>query len=753
MPEFIIPFSILFNIKQHCPAPEFLLTIMIDNFNINIRKTLLALVVCLISIPIARFISPLTIVDGNQVFLAWLPLSMMYAVIFIFGRYAIAPLIISFAITNHIILPLTVLQSVLLLFCQLFSVLVSCAIVRMLIGRTWRSGLTAKHMGTRIFWGGFFAPMLMKLTMYLVGVFFSFPLAISSYFKGMPAVYTIIDIQSLISAALIFTTFFYYPMRMIISPRYAKLFWRRHCHPWFTRERRAFTLYWFMALATILLVLCAPYEADYIAGYLVPLIFILYFIGISCLGHVLIRISWSVSAFLLVAYNRNFLQGVQTEYSLSFVLSVLISFTICLFYMVDIYGQNERIKLRWRDQAQEDPLTGLPNLRALECYLRQDADFVISSLRIANLDFLSRHYGMMMRVHCKQQIASKLRPLLGERDELFQLPGSELLLVLGGPEPSARLGYMVAMLNHKKFSWHNQTLELEFGAAWARHRGIEEDLHPMLGQLSWLSEQAGNGRQVLALDAAQEQVSDQTSEQVRMLTQVKRALNERDIVLYAQPIQNSAGEGYHEILTRMRCGQLMMTPDQFIPLIVQFNLSQRFDMLVLEMLFSTLYQYPGQHFSVNLLPYTLMQNDSAAQIIALFKRYQLSPEAITIEITEEQAFSDAGGSMHNIQLLRDFGCAIAIDDFGTGYANYERLKRLQADIVKIDGCFVRDLESEPLDAIMIKSIIEVAKVKNMTVVAEYVETEEQKEKLLALGVDYLQGYLIGRPRPLSELQT
>ncbi|VEC81333.1 Uncharacterised protein [Raoultella ornithinolytica] len=81
---------------------------------------------------------------------------MMYAVIFIFGRYAIAPLIISFAITNHIILPLTVLQSVLLLFCQLFSVLVSCAIVRMLIGRTWRSGLTAKHMGTRIFWGGFF---------------------------------------------------------------------------------------------------------------------------------------------------------------------------------------------------------------------------------------------------------------------------------------------------------------------------------------------------------------------------------------------------------------------------------------------------------------------------------------------------------------------------------------------------------------------------------------------------------------------
>lgn len=726
---------------------------MMAKFNINIRKTLLALIVCLISIPLARFISPVAIVDGNEVFLAWLPLSMMYAVIFIFGRYAVAPLIIAFAITNHFILSVTPLQAVLILFCQLFSVLVSCLIVRALVGSRWRAGFSARLMGMRIFWGGFFAPILMKLTMYLVGVYFSFPLSISSYFKGMPAVYTIIDIQSLIGAALIFTTFFYYPMRMVINPHYAKVFWRRHCQPWMTRKRRAFTLYWFMALAAILLVLCAPYNSDYIAGYLVPLIFILYFIGIRRLGNVLIRISWSVSAFLLVVYNRNFLQGVQTEYSMSFVLSVLISFTICLFYMVDIYGQNERIKIRWRDQAQEDPLTGLPNLRALECYLRQEGDFIISSLRIANLDFLSRHYGMMMRVHCKRQIASKIQPLLGGKDGLFQLPGSELLLVLSGPEPAARLGHIIAMLNHKKYSWHNQTLELEFGAAWGQYRGVEEELHPMLGQLSWLSEQAGTGHQVLALDAAQEHVSDQTSEQVRMLTLVKRALNERDLLLYAQPIQNAAGEGYYEILTRMQCGSTMIAPDQFIPLIVQFNLSQRFDMLVLETLFSTLHQHPGQHFSVNLLPYTLMQNNSAAQIIALFKRYQLSPEAITIEITEEQAFSDAGESMYNIQQLRDFGCAIAIDDFGTGYANFERLKRLQADIVKIDGCFVRDLGRDPLDAIMIKSIIDVAKVKNLSVVAEFVETEQQKETLLALGVDYLQGYLIGKPRPLSELRA
>ncbi|PNN42614.1 sensor domain-containing phosphodiesterase [Klebsiella pneumoniae] len=615
---------------------------MLDKININIKKTLLAFIICLVAIPLARFISPQTIIDGNLIYIAWLPISVMFSVIFIFGRYAIAPLILAFAITNSFLIKLTLPQAFILLFCQLFAVFVSCAILRLLVGKRWRCGPTAKHMGARIFWGGFFAPVLLKITMYLAGQYFAFPLAITSYFGSMPLIYTVIDIQSLISAALIFTTFLYYPMRMIISPRYARRFWQQECLPWLAPQYRSFTLYWFIALAVILTLLCAPYQSEFIAGYLVPVIFIVYFIGISRIGHALLRISWSVSAFLLVVYNKNFLQGGQSEYSLSFVLSVLISFTICLFYMADIYARSDRNKRRWRSQAEEDPLTGLPNLRALESHLQSCPQQAICSLRIDNLDFLSRHYGLMMGVDCKRQIIRALQPLLGAADKVFQVPGSELILVLDGPEPSSRLNHMVAVLNHKKFSWHNQPLDLEF------------------------------------------------------------------------------------------------------------NLSQRFDMLVLETLFSMLHKHPGQRFSVNLLPATLMQKNSAGQIIALFQRYSVSPELITIEVTEEQAFSNADTSRQNLEALRAFGCAIAIDDFGTGYANYERLKHLQADIIKIDGCFVRDILTDPLDAIMVKSIVEMARAKQMSVVAEYVESEPQKARLLELGVNYLQGYLIGKPQPLGE---
>ncbi|WP_248792181.1 EAL domain-containing protein, partial [Escherichia coli] len=106
----------------------------------------------------------------------------------------------------------------------------------------------------------------------------------------------------------------------------------------------------------------------------------------------------------------------------------------------------------------------------------------------------------------------------------------------------------------------------------------------------------------------------------------------------------------------------------------------------------------------NLMPLTLMQNEIAAEIIALFERYAIAPQNIIIEITEEQAFSDSGSSIKNIQQLRDYGFRIAIDDFGTGYANFERLKRLEADIIKIDGCFVKDICTDSMDAMIVQSI-------------------------------------------------
>lgn len=719
----------------------------------TIRKFCLALIMSLVAIPLSRYISPTAFYDGHSVYLAWLPLSVMIALMMLFGRHAILPLAIGFTVTNYWQIHLAPFYSLALLFCQLAAVCICCLILRRILGRRWRHGLSIKDMGLRVFWLGFTAPILAKVLMYFVGDIIEIPQQMYSYFNITSVIYTIVDIQGLVCASLIFTKLFYYPLRMCLNPNYARAFWRKNIVSYCGVRCQAYIVCWFSALFGMLIFLCAPFGDYYFAGYLVPVIFIFFAFGISHLTYQLIIIAWTLSCFMLVMYNKNFLHGVQTQYSLAFILSSIISFTVCLLYMLQIFNRNKRMKQRWQEQAMQDPLTGLPNLRALEEYLTKPALVSVCCLHIKNLDFLSRHYGMMMRIQCKRSITQVLQPILCSEERLFQLPGNELLLVLKGPDTEERLNYLIDHLRSKEIRWNNAVVNLTYGISWGRIRSQDNNLHHTLGQLSWLAEQSGEDNQILKLDNGHVEAFDQNSEQVVLLNRVKSALDWGGFVLYAQPIRKPSGEGYYEVLSRLVDSNGLVTPDKFIPVLAQFNLSKRFDMQVLEYLFSSLDELPGYRFSVNLMPYTLMQKGSAAEIIALFRRYRVEVKRIIIEITEEQAFSNSDISVNNIQQLRNFGCQIAIDDFGTGYANYERLKRLEADIIKIDGCFVRDVLNDPMDAMIIRSICELAKVRNLSVVAEYVETMEQQQLLERLGVHYMQGYLIDKPRPLWQLES
>ncbi|EAA8368678.1 sensor domain-containing phosphodiesterase [Salmonella enterica] len=720
----------------------------------NIKIFLLALSLTVPAILVSRVISPRATIDSSYIFLAWLPLCVMFAVLFLFGRRGVAPMAGGMMLTNEWNFHLPLPQAMVLLFCQTFPVLLACAIVRWQLGARWRYGIPNKDIWLRVFWLGLMTPLGIKISMHLAGHYLAFPVTISTFFGAGTAIFLIVDLLSLISAVLIFTLFFYYPMRMIVSPHYIRIFWRRNVAPYLAKEKRLFTLIWFATLATLLTVLCTPFETKYIAGYLVPVLFIGFTLGVGKISYPLLNFSWAITTLFLLIYNRNFLQGVGSEYSLAFILSVLISFSICLLYMARINQRSEWLNRQWHSRALTEPLTQLPNLRALEQFLLQGAGQSVCYLRMENLEFLSRHYGMLMRVHCEREVFRALQPLLQEKEKVFHLPGSELLLVLAGPETEARLQYMINVLNNRKIYWNNTGLEMEYGASWGTFDGRQETLQPLLGQLSWLAEQSCSHRRVLSLTHSIEAASGQTTERVLRLQKIRQALERGALVLYAQPIRDAQGKGYDEILTRLRCDEGIMMPNQFIPLIAQFNLSVRFDMQVVEALLQWLSAHPsaeqGARFSVNLMPLTLLQKETAPRIIQLFKRYGVPPASVIIEVTEEQAFSHSEISMYNITQLRKFGLKIAIDDFGTGYANYERLKRLKADIIKIDGCFVKDILTDSLDAMIVKSITDLAKAKSLSVVAEFVETPEQRDLLLQLGVHSLQGYLIGRPRPLGE---
>jgi EAL domain-containing protein (putative c-di-GMP-specific phosphodiesterase class I) len=129
-------------------------------------------------------------------------------------------------------------------------------------------------------------------------------------------------------------------------------------------------------------------------------------------------------------------------------------------------------------------------------------------------------------------------------------------------------------------------------------------------------------------------------------------------------------------------------------------------------------------------------------------RHHVPPGAVVFEITEQTAVRYIDRTRHLTQELIDLGCRFALDDFGVGFSSFNYLKRLPVDWVKIDGSFIKNLDAEPIDQVMVKSIVEIAKALGKEVVAEFVQNEATIALLKSYGVDYVQGAHIGRPTEL-----
>ncbi|ELY2932271.1 sensor domain-containing phosphodiesterase [Cronobacter sakazakii] len=725
------------------------------NARYGLRKSGIALLLCVLLLPLARLLSPKAIVDGAGIYLTFLPLSLMLAMIYLFGRYALFPLVITFLFFYGWFFPLNSQQLLAFIASFLLPVILTCAILRALKGPRWRFAISRHSTGLRLFLPGLLAPCLIKFLMVVSGYWLDYPEVISSYFGESTSFYSVVTVQGLMAASVIFVDIFYYPVRMALSPAFARAFWHRCVIPLLAPEKKVLAAGWFAGVFILLILFLLPFKLFLISIYTLPVIFVLFTAGIFLIGPVLITLLWSFSLLLLLG-SSNFLPAEKNGFLLAFMLSGFIAFTVSMRFMTVIFNKSEWMKRQYRMLALTDPLTRLPNLRALERHLQGISGGALCCLRVANLEFLSRHYGLMMRIQCKKEVTTLLLPWLNTGEKVFQLPDSDLLIYLAGPEPQSRLRHLVDLLNSKRIQWNGAQLELDYSAAWAPvpRAQTPEELYRTIGQLSYLAEVAGPGDPVVALESRSQGLSGQTSEPVLMLQKVKQALSEGGVTLFAQPIQNAQGEGYAEILARLECDGELIMPAKFIPLITRFNLSARFDMQVLEKLLIYLHTHPqtrpGARFSVNLMPLTLEQQGIAQQAIALFERYRVPISAVILEVTEEQALSGSENTVQNISLLQARGFCIAIDDFGTGYANFERLKNLQADIIKIDGCFIRNVVSNTFDALVVKSICDLAKARSLTVVAEFVETPAQRDLLFALGVEYIQGHLPGRPERLER---
>ncbi len=248
-------------------------------------------------------------------------------------------------------------------------------------------------------------------------------------------------------------------------------------------------------------------------------------------------------------------------------------------------------------------------------------------------------------------------------------------------------------------------------------------------------------------------------EEVAWVARIHQALEERRFELARQLIVPGEGKASglkYEILLRLRAenGELIR-PAQFIGAAERFGLMPQIDLWVLDNLLKWYAANPDElarlsMVSVNLSGESVGTPKMHRKIRRLLEAADFPYDRLCFEITESQAIANIDATKAFIETFKGLGCAFALDDFGSGFSSYGHLKELPIDLLKIDGQFVRHLDTSETDRAIVNSMAELARAVGVKTVAEFVENQDIREKLVAMGVDYLQGYAIHEPSLLSE---
>jgi diguanylate cyclase (GGDEF)-like protein len=454
-------------------------------------------------------------------------------------------------------------------------------------------------------------------------------------------------------------------------------------------------------------------------------------------------------------------------------VTLLLSFLclIALFPMVLLASAHEsRISTRKIiRRATTDAETGLPNRIAFEDSARDALDKIGPAQTLAYLDF--DHFKLINDTTSHEAgdrlihgIASMLAATLYPNDRIYRIGGDEFAILFRceGREAELRAQQVLTSIESFRCSWNEHILNTTASIGLVTLRPGKGDFAQLLSQADtacFTAKELGGNRFCTA-DYDSPELQEHT-ETMKWAVRIRQALNLASFELDCQEIQSLADKQSNgrcfEILLRLRdpeSGELL-PPGLFIPAAERFHLGTKIDRHVIDMVLNWMDAHPAAARSVGACSINLsaksMEDEGFAEYFRLrLARSQFPAHKIIFEITETSAMQNLSRVQALIGELRVLGCRFALDDFGAGFCSFKYLQNLDVDIFKIDGSFVRDLETSDLSNAVIRSITDIAQVLNKTTIAEHCETEPMRKKLHELGVDYAQGYGIHRPQPIAE---
>ena len=402
--------------------------------------------------------------------------------------------------------------------------------------------------------------------------------------------------------------------------------------------------------------------------------------------------------------------------------------------------------------------TGLPNQSAFSEKFGEYEDPVLFLVHLDDIDKINSFYGEAKSNQFESHFAEYLRDILpaGLREsELFHFHRGSFGLLLENAEPRLEREALLALGEklHGSLAIYDESVGgvdqvSDYSVVISTNSGrIYDDAYVALR-----SAQEQKANVLFAPDVA-ESAYREIQSNMETLQMIRRACKEDDIVPFFQPIlDNKSGKvAKYEALVRLRneAGEIV-SPGAF--LLVAKN-SRYYDVITRIMLERSLeiFNDRSEELSVNLSVVDIENSKTRDHILYLLDRYPSVARRLTIELVEEESIRHYDQVKEFITTVAGYGVKVAIDDFGSGYSNFQRILELDVDYIKIDGSIVRHIADSPVYRNLASVVCQFAKFSEIPIIAEFVESQAIQDVLLDLGVEYSQGYFVGRPDILEAV--
>ena len=430
-------------------------------------------------------------------------------------------------------------------------------------------------------------------------------------------------------------------------------------------------------------------------------------------------------------------------------------------------------KLAW--QANHDALTGIINRLEFEKRLtqllaeakRDRAQHALLYLDVDQFKVVNDTCGHMAGDELLRQLSALLNDRMRPADTLARLGGDEFGILLGDCDAEKALllarGLLQA-LNGMRFAWEDKLFEI--GASiglvpiTAESQGV---MHLLTAADEACYAAKGKGRNRVHVFQESDRELAWRRSQMQWVARINEALRENRFRLYRQPImptRKNGDTGHYEVLLRLQNADGSIVPPQhFILAAEQYDLMPAVDRWVIRALFASqgsslnAAATPGHPcsclYTINLSGASLNDETFPDFIREQMAEHHVRSDNVCFEITETAAIANLARASAFMREFAALGCHFYLDDFGSGLSSFAYLKNLPVHYLKIDGAFIKNMAHDPVDFAMVEAINRVGHVMGIRTVAEFVENQETFQKLQSVGVDFAQGYCIGKPEPIA----